>query len=357
MTISSLVATIFVISIMVLVHEYGHFFFARLFGVTVYEFAIGFGPALFQWEKKKVQYSIRAIPLGGFTKIAGMDLALEGESERRPGERLFCEIPLVKRVIIILAGSVNNLILAMVTFMFIAAIIGIPYQQQIDRAVIGVVEPKSPAFEAGLSPGDEIVEIEGKSITGWEQITEIIHHSPERILTFKIRRAEQVLVREIKPFYDPGYQVGRIGILPSYTIKRLPFFQSIKFGFLRTWQGLQDIPISLVRMILGRERAGIMGPLGMVGAIDQALQSGAYLFFSMIAGINMFLGVFNLLPIPLPLLDGGWILIMLLERIRKKDFSSEQKATAQMIGLAAMLILFFIATYTDILSLLKRAVK
>lgn len=357
MTVASLLLTLLVISIMVMVHEFGHFFFARLFGVTVHEFSVGFGPLITSWKKNGIQYSLRAVPLGGFVKIAGMDIALEGEAGKEEGERLFGELPLLRKILVIVAGPLNNLILAMLTFMFMAGVIGIPYQQQTERAIIGVVEPKSPAYEAGLSPGDEIVEIDGQPINSWKQIAEVVHKSPRKTLTFKVRRDNTYFTREIRPFYDPAYEVGRIGILPSYTIKRLPFADSLKFGVLRTWYGIQDIPVSLFRMLIGKERAGVMGPLGMVGAIDQALQSGLHLFFSIVAGINLFLGLFNLLPIPLPLLDGGWIVILILERLRRKEFTPEQKTAAQMVGLAAILLLTVIATYTDILSILRRMIK
>lgn len=344
---------ILVLSIIVVIHEFGHFLLARSFGVTVHEFSVGFGPLLGKKVRNGIQYSLRAIPLGGFVKIAGMDIALEGESPPRPGDRLFWELPLIRRILVILAGPVNNLLLALVTYILVAALIGIPNQFKSDP-VIGVVEPKSPAYESGLSPGDRIVEINGTPVDSWEQLTKKIHNSPEQPLTLKMERNGVYFTREVKPFYDPALKAGRIGLLPAYTIRRLPLTEAVKYGFSTTGNGIVGIPVSLYRMIIGKERAGAAGTLGLFAVFDQALKSGLYLFFAMIAGINLFFGFFNLLPIPLPLLDGGWIVIFILERIRKKEFTAEQKATAQIIGLALILTLFVVLTYSDLVSMIRR---
>lgn len=344
---------ILVLSIIVVIHEFGHFLTARSFGVTVHEFSVGFGPLIGKKERKGVQYSLRAIPLGGFVKIAGMDIALEGETPKQPGDRFFWELPLLRKILVILAGPVNNLLLALVTYILVAALIGIPHQFK-SEPVIGVVEPKSPAYEAGLSPGDRIVELNGAHVDSWEQLTQVIHNSPRQTLTLKIERNGVFFTREVKPFYDPTLKAGRIGLLPAYTLRRLSWVEAVKYGFSTTGNGLVGIPISLYRMLIGRERAEAAGTLGLFAVFDQAIKSGFYLFFSMIAGINLFFGLFNLLPVPLPLLDGGWIVIFILERIRKKEFTAEQKATAQMIGLAVILTLFAVLTYSDLASMIRR---
>ncbi len=354
MSLATLPVFIILIGLLVLVHEFGHFFFARLFGVTVYEFAIGFGPVLTQKRRKGILYSLRAVPLGGFVKIAGMDIALEGEIERQSGEKLFGELPLWKKITILFAGAFNNLILAMITFIFIAAVLGLPYQLQSNQAQIGFVEPKSPAYEAGLSSGDEILEINGEEINRWEQITKIIHNSPEKTLIFKVKRDDSIFTKEIKPSFDPSMDVGRIGILPAYIVKKLPFFEAVKYGISVTAYQVVAIPVSIFNMVRGKERAQFLGPIGMVGIIDQALKSSAYLFFSMVASFNLFLGIFNLLPIPLPLLDGGWIVIFIIEKLRRKEFSPEQKAAAQMIGLLIIMAFYLTVIFGDISSVLRR---
>ncbi len=356
--LSSLVITLVVISGLVVVHELGHFLAARRFGVTVHEFSVGFGPLLAQTERRGIKYSLRAVPLGGFCKIAGMDIALEGDPKEkpRPGERAFYELPLYQKILIILSGPLSNLLLAMVTFIFIAAAIGLPDQME-EKAIVGFVEPKSPAFEAGLSAGDEIVEINGMPIRRWEDLGEIIRQSPGRPLLFKVRRGEDYFTREITPFYDPGVEGGRIGVMRAYTVKRLPLPQAVSYGVYSTGYGIKAIVVSFYQMLAGRERAEFLGPVGLVGAVDQARQSGLHFLFSMVTSINLFLGLFNLLPVPLPLLDGGWITIFLIERLRRKEFSAEQKAMAQMAGLFFMMVLFLMITFGDIGSMIRRLTR
>src|SRR5690554_1900156 len=159
--------------------------------------------------------------------------------------------------------------------------------------------------------------------------------------------------REITPFYDPSGGVGRIGIMQAYTVKRLPLHKAVPYGFASTWYGMRAVVISSYRIITGRERAGVFGPIGMVGFVDQARhQSG--LLLVMMTSINLFLALFNLLPLPLPLLDGGWIVILILERLRGKEFSPEQKGAAQMVGLLLMMVLFIMITFGDVGSIIRR---
>lgn len=354
MSWSTIPVFIILFGVLVVVHEFGHFFFARFFGVTVYEFAVGLGPVIWQTERRGVLYSLRAIPFGGFAKVAGMEIALEGKAEPKPGERLFRDLPVGKKVMVLAAGSLNNLVLAMLTFIFIAAVLGLPDQLQSERALVGFVEPKSPAWEAGLSAGDEIIELDGQKITRWEEVARLIHHSPEQKLKIKFRRGEETFTREITPFYDPALKAGRIGILPAYTVKRLPLWEAIRYGVRVTAYQLFAFPVTIVKILLGQELAQFLGPIGMVGVVDQALKSGWYLFFTMFASFNLFLGVFNLLPIPLPLLDGGWIVLYLLEHFRKKEFTPEQKANAQLIGLLLIAAFYLAVIGGDLTSVLRR---
>lgn len=354
MSWSTIPVFIILFGILVVVHEFGHFFFARLFGVTVYEFSVGLGPVLWQTKRHDILYSVRAIPFGGFAKVAGMEIVIEGKDEKKPGERLFSALSLGKKIMILVAGSLNNLVVAMLTFVFIAAALGLPYQLQSDRALVGFVEPKSPAYEAGLSTGDEIIALNGQKIKSWEEITRIIHNSPREKLTIKFKRKEAIFTREIIPVYDSALKAGRIGILPAYAVKRLPLWEAICYGVGVTGYQLVALPVSIFKIMIGQERAQFLGPIGMVGVIDQALKSGLYLFFTMFASFNLFLGIFNLLPIPLPLLDGGWIVIYILEKLRGKEFTPEQKASAQMIGLLLIVTFYLAVIFSDITSVLRR---
>lgn len=357
MSIPNILTMLFVLNVIVIAHEFGHYFWARRFGAKVFEFSIGFGPALAKFVRNDIQYSIRAIPLGGFVKIAGMDMALEGQQEGETPvayEESFAGLSLLKKIIVIIAGSVNNLILGVLILIAVAAFVGLPYEATTDRAIIQIVLPKGPAYEAGLSPGDEIMAIDQKQIANWGEMVDIIHKSPNKSLLFTIRRGDRTFSRTIKPIYNSQAKVGLIGVHGTYNVKRQPMGQAIVFGFQRSWELLYGNTVGLMQIAIGKEKASFMGPIGMVGFVGQARESGMDYFLQTCAMISLFLGFFNLLPIPLPLLDGGWVVILLLERLRRKEFSPEQKSIAQMVGLGLILLLFVFVTYSDIGSEVRR---
>lgn len=346
----------FLFGLIVLIHEGGHFFAARRCGVTVHEFAVGLGPVLARREKRGVLYTVRAIPLGGFVKMAGMELVLEGEpAPKKPGEKLFSELPYGQKILIILSGPLSNLLCALLAFIFSAAVLGLPVQSQDDRAVVGFVEPNSPAYEAGLAVGDEIIALNGKAITRWEQLAAGIREAaPGKKLELVIKRDGQILRRELTPVFDPALQTARLGLYPVYAVKKLPWPEAVRYGLTVTGRQLVALPVSVVQILTGRIKPQFIGVIGLAGAVDQALKSGFDLFFTLVASLHLFLGAFNLLPIPLPLLDGGWILIYLLEGLRRKEFEPEHKAVAQVIGVVLIMAFYLTVVYNDLVSMLRR---
>ncbi|NLC53501.1 MAG: site-2 protease family protein [Firmicutes bacterium] len=339
----------------VLIHEGGHFFCARLFGVTVREFSIGMGPAVVRTKRKGVIYSLRLIPFGGFVKVAGMEIMLEGQAAvAQPGERLFSALPYGRKILMMLSGPLSNLLCALLTFIIIAAVVGLPAQLQSDRPVIGFVEPNSPAYEAGLAAGDEIVAINGQSINRWNELPALIHRAANQKLRIEFKRAGQYFVRELTPVYDSTLEMARIGIYPTYVVEKLPFAKAIRYGVTLTARQLVAIPVSVFQMLTGQMRPQFIGPIGMAGMIDQALKSGLYLFLTMVASFNLFLGIFNLLPLPLPLLDGGWIVIFLLEGLRGREFKPEHKIVAQGIGLVLIMAFYLTVVSADLTSVFRR---
>jgi len=361
MSLLEIVLLLLFLDILVIVHEFGHFWVARFFGVRIEEFAIGFGPLVAKRVRGGIQYSLRAVPLGGFVKMAGMDIAVEGESgpETRsqaadPGS--LRNKPAWQKGLIVLAGPIHNLILGLFTMIVTFAAVGIPYDFD-KRAIIGFVNPKTPAYEAGLTSGDLVVAIDGRPIELWEEMVDSVRASNGRSLTWTIERSGKRFQRRIKPFYDPQERVYRVGLDSRLLFKRLSLWESIRTSLSSTYY----ISIGLIKLlssaVVGRARIQLSGPIGAAGALSQALKAGPFWVLQMVVSINIFLALFNLLPIPLPLLDGGWVVIFAIEKLRRREFTEEQKAKAQIIGLVLIAALFIFITQGDIISEIRHFIN
>ncbi len=343
------------LSVLVVVHEYGHFAAARAFGVKVHEFSVGFGPLIGKFNWKGVQYSFRWILLGGFCKIAGMDIALEGSGEKDPDpEHSFAGLSLWKKVVVIGAGPVFNLLLAVVLMFVIAAFVGVP-SSGTNMPIIEQATPGTPAFEAGLQPGDRITAINGQPVKEWMDISRLIKESGAEESVFQIERQGKTIVKKITPMYNPvekKYMLGIIGVTTEY--KTVSVLEAAKYAVTYPWFFTKSMVMGVGMMIRGEIKGGGMGPIGMVAAMEQYTRLPIYhtLMFAVFISLSLF--IFNMLPLPLPLLDGGWITILLLERLIRREFNAEQKAVAQFVGLMLIAFLFIVVTYGDILTTIRR---
>jgi regulator of sigma E protease len=347
--------TLLLLSFLVVVHEFGHFITARLFGVKVHEFSVGFGPLIGKFNYKDVQYSFRLVLLGGFCKIAGMDMAVEGDPEEPPVDpkESFNYLSLWKKIVVIGAGPVFNLILAMLLIFLMAAFVGLPSSLKSPAPIIEQATPGTPAFEAGLRPGDKILAIDEQPVKEWMDIPKLVSESEGRALKITIERQDEVLEKQITPFYNPIEKRYLIGISPVPNYEKTSVGEAAKLAFVFTWDFIGQFFKSFSQIISLAFKGGVMGPIGMVTVIEQSSGLPLYHTLFLLIQISMFLFIFNMLPIPLPLLDGGWIVILLLERLFRKEFSPEQKAAAQMVGLMAMLFLGVLVTYNDVLRFIR----
>lgn len=353
-----LVRSLLVIGLLIMGHELGHFLAARLFRVGVLEFSIGFGPLLAKVKRGSTQYSIRAVPLGGFCKLAGMEMMIEGEpvEETPPGTFSFASLPPWKRALILLAGPASNLIMAAITFIIMFGTIGIPSGVD-ERAIIGNIEPKMPAYEAGLSAGDLIVAVDDREIGSWQELVEAIRNSGGRQVTVTAIRGERTIVRSLKPIYDPGTKTYMVGIIARQLYERVSFASALSLGFRSVYEASIGIVDMLIKAASGKARISLSGPVGAIDAVSLQYRAGPWWFLYMIATFNLFLALFNLLPVPIPLLDGGWIVIYLLEAILRREFTEREKASAQILGLVILATFFVFVTYGDILSKMRRFIN
>ncbi|MBF0337752.1 MAG: RIP metalloprotease RseP [Nitrospirae bacterium] len=351
------VYAILLIGILIFVHELGHFIFAKLVGIKVLKFSLGLGPAIISRKYGETTYQLSAFPIGGFVKMHGEDQEPDSTELEEP-ERSFAAQSVFKRFLVVSAGSVFNLLFAALLFC-IVLMTGIPKL----KAVIGEVLPDSPARAAGMMKGDIVTAIDGEPLKHWDKLTGIIHDSAGKSLAVSIHRDTEDIVIHITPkrettkdIFGQDIQVGLVGIKPSgdSEIERYGLFQGIYQGFARTWDVIALTLLSVVKLIQRVVPADtIGGPIMIFQLAGKQATSGFLQFVTFMAVISINLGVFNLFPIPI--LDGGHIVYLAIEGIRKKPLSVQAMAVTQKVGLAFLLLLMVFAVYNDVLRLLGKS--
>ncbi len=329
------IASVFVFGLLILVHELGHYFVARWTGIRVLELAIGFGPKLAGWTRDGIDYSLRAFPLGGFCRLLGESPEEASEPDSFPQQSI------LKRASVLLAGATMNLVLAIVVFFIIFFfIVGVP---DTDTSRIGYIVEDSPAEEVGLQEGDVITAIDGNPVTEWEEVLAYISAKPNEEIVLSVERndttREFTVVTETAP--EPEPERGMIGIGPD--IQRFRLFPSLMFSFER----FGFILAALYQVVSGQAPLDVAGPVGIVATIGEVAQTGFVNLLILTALISINLGIINLLPIPA--LDGGRLLFLLVEAIRGKPIEPEKEGFIHFIGFALLIALILIVTYQDIL--------
>jgi regulator of sigma E protease len=349
----AILSAIILLGVIIFVHELGHFLFAKLTGVKVLKFSLGFGPKLVGKKYGDTEYLISAVPLGGYVKMLG---ETPGDELREEEKRFaFNHQAVWKRFIIVFCGPLFNLLFAAVIFFF-TFVNGFP----VLVPEIGSVMQGTPAGKAGLMKGDRIVEIDGVTIHQWDEMTEVIHKNPGKPLDLKIKRDAstfQVSITpertKVKDIFGEGKEVGLIGIRPSGNtiIRRENIGSAFADSFDRTWEISKLTIVSIIKLI---ERVIPMqtmgGPILIVQMAGEQASKGFLNFFIFMAIININLGVLNLLPIPI--LDGGHLLFLGIEAVRGKPLSEKTIALGQKIGLAFIITLMAIVFYNDIMRLI-----
>lgn len=337
---------IFVFSLVVVMHEMGHFLVARFSGVRVEKFAIGFGKEIFGFDWKGTRWSFCLLPLGGYVKPAGEDL-----EEVTGAQDEFFAKPWYVRSAIALAGPVMNYVLALLCFFAILFFWGevAPSTQP----VVGEVVAGYPAQAAGVLVGDKIVAVNGNLIKNWEEVSALIHQSPNVPLDLKIERkqneAESTFILAIVPKKDEQRGVGLIGISPRVEYVPQSFSKAVVGAWDKTVLWTQLTLNYLGHTIRERKKPEISGPIGIVSIVAKVSQQGLMELISLIALISLSLGLFNIFPIPI--LDGGHILMYLIEGISRRPLNRKIMNFANVLGMAVLLMIFVFATSQDLMRL------
>lgn len=325
-----------------MVHEAGHFFAGKWLGFDIYEFGMGFGPKLATWNRKGVKFSIGAIPFGGF-------VAFDDEKNLESGELSFDTKPVWKRLIVVLAGPVMNIVIAFLIVVLLFSTFGVYTADTMPDAIVEYVNDGSPALESGLLAGDEFTEINGVDINNdYETLSKALQNEE---LDVTVLRDGQEVNLTINPDYDESGERYMIGITLQMERERYPFGTSIKMAF----QEVGNMIVALLQFFGNlvstgqgaKDVSGIVGAVAIMSGVAQQ-QDFAY-FLYLVAFISINLGVFNLLPIP-PC-DGFRVLMYLFEAIRGKKISVDTQMKIQAAGFFILFALAIIITYKDITGL------
>ncbi len=435
---NTILGIVLVLGVMILVHEWGHFIVARLFGVRVDVFSIGFGPRLFGWKRGATDYRVSALPFGGYVRMAGQDLSEVDSSDVAPtgaSDELMSK-PRWQRALISVAGPAVNLIMPLLLLSGFFWIKGLPYSSYLDNpAVIAVMKANDPLAKAGVSAGDRITAINGIATPTWEKVGEAFSelrpessyrvtvehegarreveasgkdliqadapgHYPMVVpivsqpirgmgaqragmkrgdlivsvnstkitswMEFKdtilnsngiplvtvVKRNGQLVTLKLEPQSIVGedgkanFRLG-VGAEERWSYKKMNLSTALENASVSTWYGLRQLLGVVGRLFSGKQSVKLLlGPVGIIDQAGQAVQEGSFAVINLMAIISLNLGILNLFPIPI--LDGGNILLLALEGIRRRDFSLAFKERFVQVGLVLILVLFGYVMYNDV---------
>ena len=346
---------IIIFSVIIFVHEFGHFITAKSFGVLVHEFAIGMGPAIFKKQKGETLYSIRAIPIGGYCKM-------EGEENDSDNPRAFSKKTKLQRLIILASGALMNLILG---FVLIVGLMSQNVSSGFATLTVGEVLENSPAYEAGIQVGDKIIGVDGKNVSSSDEYRMYRKSDKEALLKIK-RDGEKLEIKVPSKEYKYDTKTGEIVDIsserefPTVWLMGITFktesgnvinilkhsFKKLKFFSLMILNSLGEI----ITGKIGAEN--LSGPVGIVNEISTAAKSGFLEIIFLAALITINLGLFNLLPFPA--LDGGRILFIIIEAIIRKPVPAKYEGAFHFVGFALLILLMIYATGNDITRIFAR---
>lgn len=352
----TIISFIIIFTVIVVAHEFGHFLLGRLNGIKVNEFAIGMGPVLFRKQFTNTLFTIRLLPIGGACTFEGEDGIYEDEEQERkePQEGSFQKATVWGRIATVFAGPFFNFILAFLLALVITWLCGA------DAPVVREVTPGLPAQAAGMQAGDEIVKINNQNIYLWREVSLISMMNNGEMLDIVYERNGERYSAIITPEYsetDGRYYIGFQGSGKLVECDNLNVF---KYAFLEVRYWLIATFKSLGFMISGQATADdIAGPVGIATVIDDTIeQTSQYGVLNVVVNmmniavlLSVNLGVINLLP--LPALDGGRLVFLLIEAIRGKALPAEKEGMVHLIGFVALMILMLFVLYNDIMRIFR----
>lgn len=344
----SLLVLIFILGLIILVHEFGHFIWAKIFKVHIYEFSIGMGPIIFthKGKKDKIDYNLRAIPIGGFVSMAG---EVYEDDEKINKKSFMCNKPWYQRVIILVAGVVNNFILALL-FLFISSLI---WGGTINLPEVREVVEGSPMAEAGIENGDKILEINGRKVSNWDKAQILlIMESEDNIYEFRVEHesgeVENIKVEpEVTVDEETGVETKTFGVyIKQETMTGL--WGGVKYAFQKFGSIVESMALTIEGLFTGKiSLQALSGPVGMYEVIDQSIGYGISYMMYIIAFLSINVGFINILPFPA--FDGGHVLFLIIEKIKGSPVNAKFESICHLIGFALLFLLMIYITIQDVI--------
>ncbi len=357
---TSILIALLIFGVLVAIHEFGHFAVAKLNNIKVNQFAIGMGPRLFKFTKGETEYSLRLLPIGGFC-------AMEGEDGESTDERAFGNKSVGKRIAVVVAGAIMNLILGFIISVVITCI-----TEKIAENKIAVFMENSASESAGLQIGDELIEIDNLRIFTDNDISYQLSNAKDGICDLLVERNGERILLEDVPLYNKIYYYndektgetitfnskdeynGDEELAEAYKLnfkisgdENKSFIDVLDYSFRNTLSYARLIWISLIDLVRGKYGINdLSGPVGIVSAIDEVREYGLEQLLGLVMLITINLGIFNLLPIPA--LDGGRLVFLIIEAIRRKPVPAEKEGMIHFIGMALLMVLMVIVMISDV---------
>ena len=328
----------------IIIHELGHFVLAKINGVKVLSFSIGFGPKILTHKGKETEYSISLLPVGGYVEMYGMleDGEEDQEAEPKDVDRMFQSKSPLQRLSIIIAGPLMNIVLAIILFGSVYMNFG-----YVDTSLAKVSEGGA-AIEAGLEAGDRITKVNGSKIFTSDDISIAVTSAGENPVTLEYERAGQVMEATLTPKFDEELQKYRVGI-EFATVTNPTMGQCIKHSFDETFALISENYKAIVKLVSGKGnfKTDLGGPVAIVKVSSDAAKAGAWALVRLVAILSIGVGIFNL--VPLPVLDGGTSVLLLIEMITRRKVPAKVVNVLNTIGVVFLFGLMIIVTIKDIL--------
>ena len=343
----TIIYAILLLAFIIIIHELGHYTVGRLCGIGIEEFSVGFGKKLLQWKKNGILYSVRLVLLGGYVRFTG-------EDEDSDDPRAFNNQPVWKRFLTVLAGPAMNFVLGYVAAVIFLAGFGM-YTSDILPRIEDLV-PGTPAIEAGLLPGDVIVSVDGEAITydqaGYDHMKALMAlHTQGEPLELIVRRGGEELPIETGLYQDTETGDWKMGIYMTQDREKMGFFSAVRYGGELMVTLTREMLLSLKNLVFRGEGLNeVSGTVGIVSEVSRTVSQGFDMVLYWLLIISTNLGIVNLLP--LPALDGGRLVFLIVEGIRRKPVPRDREGLVHLVGLAMFFVLFIVLTWHDIMRII-----